>query len=1064
MPELNIEAISQQPATEVLERLSDFAFLCSRDGRKLSFVNSKAAAFLGWTSAELCSFRPWWEQVLCLESHALYRNLIEHLDTSTSSQPQLAPLALPCQNTGGASVTMTIHSVFISEDSLLLLGSRATDTESPDEVLRQTQARFRSIVDSLSINLVLKDTHGRRIYANRAYLERRNLTLADILGKTDHELFPSDLAEQFKSDDAKVLQAGEVIHKFEENVSSDGKRQWNEIVKGPLRDADGQITGVQILFWDATVRKATELALERERYLLHALLDNVPDSIYFKDQESRFMRISRGMAEKFNLPNTTVAIGKTDADIFTDEHALQAREDEMRIMETGAPMVAMVERETWPHRDDTWCSTTKMQLRDSEGTVVGTFGISRDITEMMVVEQQLRDARDQAHQASQAKSAFLANMSHEIRTPINGIIGMAELMNHTNLNDAQRSFLEMVQQSAHSLLRIINDILDFSKIEAGKLDIESLPFELRKCVSQAAKSLAIRAAKKTIELVLKIAPDVPEHLMGDADRLRQILINLVGNAIKFTDSGSITIEVVVVNGPPTVPDYTLHFSVKDTGIGIPKNKQTVIFEAFSQADASTTRQYGGTGLGLSISSQLVTMMGGKIWLASELGVGSTFHFTCRMPTAPEPDRSADSERPPLDLTGLHLLLVDDNYEGRSTLAAALQRHGLQVLEASNAEQAAEQYSILQKAPSDHIALIVDQVMPHIDGSVLIERLLQSAPRQPITILLSSAVRPLHAENAAAQENLLVLQKPALQSEICEAIRRTLAPPAPPAASPQNTPPPTRPESPLRLLVAEDGEVNRAVIVGLLQREGHDVTVAEDGTAAVDAWEEFEFDGILMDVQMPVMDGIEATLAIRMAEEKQASKRRVPIIAVTAAALASDAERCLEAGMDDYLSKPIDFGELEDLLQRLRLHKERGDRQAAFLPTDAHPPLTQTATQHRPESPKFEVNFEAPLKKLKCSPEQQLMLVQTLERETTQRLGELAQSIANHDDKLLIRAAHSLKSAANLFEAKQVTEAARSVEELARSGDLNSAIEQIAELRGTATLLLESIQEWLAHHQ
>ncbi len=1032
-----------------LSCVSDVAFLLSNEFRSLDFVNSRATDLLGWSPEELQQFCPWWTSVSTDTTAPELPSLLAELSHKESGQ--LQPLLINATSTSGSSVPLEIHSIFYSPNLTLLLARSPVNRDSAEEILRQSQARFRSIVDSLSINLVLKDTTGRRIYANRAYLELRKLELADIIGKTDYDLFPPDLAAQFVADDRLILETGRVLHKFEENFDRGGSRTWSEIIKGPLRDADQNITGVQILFWDATERKETQAALQRERHLLHTLLDNVPDSIYFKDTASRFVRISRGMAKKFNLTSPDVAIGKTDADIFTGEHAGQAREDELRIMETGEPLINSVERETWPDRPDTWCSTTKLPLFDDAGKIAGTFGISRDITEIILAEQQLRDARDQANLANAAKSEFLANMSHEIRTPMNGIIGMTELLSHTPLQDDQRSFVGMIEQSAQSLLRIINDILDFSKIEAGKLDLESRSFDLRRCVSHAAKSLAVRAAQKNLELVLEIAPDIPNHFLGDPDRLRQIIVNLVGNAIKFTEQGEISIRVVVAHGPPTQTDYTLHFSVNDTGIGISPHKQQSIFEAFSQADVSTTRQYGGTGLGLSISSQLVEMMHGKIWLESEIGVGSTFHFTAIFPAVAPQELDEESEKQASSLKGFRVLLIDDNAASRETLKSALQQRGLIVQSAESAVQARELYTSFSQNSAARSALIVDQTLPDIDGLELISELHQSSPDfNPRVILLTTIARPIPAEFSSRHHLVAALQKPALQSEICAALRETLKKRSrhtPQAASQPPAGPPRR----LRFLLAEDGAVNRAVFVGLLEREGHQVVCVEDGEAAVAAWREFEFDAILMDVQMPRMDGLKATELIR--QEEKIAGGHIPIIAITAAAMEGDQANCRQAGMDDYLSKPIDMNQLQRVLDSIRTGAiDKIEFNAKTSDVSPNSEVVSTG-----------INFAAPLSKLNYTTAQQRELIATLQRETKQRLGELTQAIDSSDAKLLIRAAHSLRSAAGLFEANSVASVAGTIETLARSGNIAEAQQHFAELRNLTTKMLGEIDHWLENN-
>jgi two-component system, sensor histidine kinase and response regulator len=1161
---MNLLAIEQldQASTGLpsnfLDRLSDLAFVCSRDGNQLIAINPQVTDFVGWTHQELQGLDPWWKHLFNESSHEAFEGVLELIDFPASHQDHPA-VNLEAINLGGSSVPIRLHSIFYDSTSLTLLATSQVVSNNAGEILRQTQARFRSIVDSLSINLVLKDLHGRRIYANRSYLDLRGVVAGDVLGKLDQDLFPPDLARQYAEDDRQVLESGKIIHKFEENVDHQGQRTWTEVIKGPLRDADQRIMGVQILFWDATKRRATELALERERYLLRALLNNIPDSIYFKDRDSRFVRISRGMAEKFQLEDPKVAIGKTDADIFTAEHAAQARDDELQIMATGKPMVARIERETWPDKPDTWCSTTKMPLRDADGNIVGTFGISRDMTQQIEAEQMLREARDVADQANRAKSEFLAKMSHEIRTPMNGITGMAELLRNTQLTSAQRSFLDMIDQSAHSLLRIINDILDFSKIEAGKLDLEKTPFDLRRCVSHAAKSLAARAAQKSVELILQLSPDLPDQVVGDAGRVRQVLVNLVGNAIKFTQNGEITIRVSVADGPPTADYYMLHFSVRDTGIGIPREKQKLIFEAFSQADVSTTRQYGGTGLGLSISAQLVDLMEGRIWLESEPNVGSTFHFTAKFAPVSAATASvgkATEESIPLDeisLRGLPVLIMQSNAASRSVLENSLTRRGLQTLAVgTDDESVARGIDFLQQntrknhespvAKQDDIetrsergesihawhrraepllsgrgVVILDMARGIDETLPVLQRLADAKlPQSPITILLAATPQPGFDQAEANFRIDAMLQKPALQSEICLAIRRAVARElgdsepdqaqisvtggsSESAASFSNSTSTSDPhhasaqaaptERSLKILLAEDGEVNRLVFFGLLQNRGHEVFCVEDGQAAVDAWEQANFDAIFMDLQMPVLDGIEATRVIRQQEAKRGG--HIPIIAITAAAMEADHTRCLQAGMDDYLSKPIDFNELDRLLRDIASTEgplsgttrsasnhsnsatDKGRTQwgqskpIASNATDNGAGLsgsprnaTSPADNRRSSEVAIEINFEAPLSKLRCTQQQQQQMVATLHRETQQRLEELSRAIDIEDLKLMVRASHSLRSATALFEAHEVAEKAGILESSAREGDLSRANHLFAELRQPTLRMLAAIDSWL----
>ena len=394
----------------------------------------------------------------------------------------------------------------------------------------------------------------------------------------------------------------------------------------------------QKLTHEVEVRRATERALDQERFLLLTLLETLPDNIYFKDRESRFLRIGRAMAQRFGLTDPSEAIGKTDRDFFTQPHAAQARKDEEALMDSGEPILELEEQETWPDGRVTWAATTKMPLRNEKGELVGTFGISRDITQRRQAEMALVEAKEAADAANRAKSEFVANMSHEIRTPLNGIIGMTELALDTELTSEQRDYLETVAQSAEALLLIVNDILDFSKIEAGKLELESTEFQLHDTLDNTLHTLALRAHKKGLELAYDVASEVPSCLIGDPVRFRQIITNLVGNSIKFTLQGEVVVRVRVRDLDDE--SVLILIEVSDTGIGIPNDKQQRIFDAFTQADASTTRKFGGTGLGLTISAFLVQRMQGKIWVESEEGTGTTFFFTARFGW--KPARSAES--------------------------------------------------------------------------------------------------------------------------------------------------------------------------------------------------------------------------------------------------------------------------------------------------------------------------------------------------------------------------------------------------------------------------------------
>jgi len=530
-------------------------------------------------------------------------------------------------------------------------------------------------------------------------------------------------------------------------------------------------------------------------------------------------------------------------------------------------------------------------------------------------EANLVHAKETAEAASRAKSEFLANMSHEIRTPLNGVIGMTDLALDTPLSSEQREYLETVKLSADSLLTVINDILDFSKIEAGRIDLEAIDFNLRDCLETSLKTMAIRADEKGLELLCEVAPEVPEIVRGDSVRLRQVIINLVGNAIKFTDKGEVALKVQVeaVNER----DRTLRFTVADSGIGIPQEKLQLIFDPFSQADSSTTRKYGGTGLGLTISSRLVGMMGGKIWVESELGRGSQFHFTASVGIADTKVVEVGTIAPPEILRAVKVLLVDDNRTNRRILEGMLGRWEMKSSSAQGGEEALTILSQAQEAGEPFALILMDMHMPKMDGFELIEKIRRSPHPSTATIMmLTSAGHRGDAERCNELGIAAYLMKPIRQSELREAIARVLGAREQKRAialiTRYSLHDAREPSASLRILLAEDNAVNQRLASRLLEKRGHSVVVAGNGREALEVLERESFDLVFMDVQMPVMDGLEATAAIR--KKEGASGIHLPVVALTAHAMKGDREKCLAGGMDGYLAKPIRPQELDEILK------------------------------------------------------------------------------------------------------------------------------------------------------
>ena len=794
---------------------------------------------------------------------------------------------------------------------------------------------------------------------------------------------------------------------------------------------------------ERTIRYAVERqrllsALEHERYLLHTLMDNLPDSIYFKDAEGRFLRISKAKALRSGLRDPAEAVGKTDFDFFARADAEQAFADEQRIMQSNVSMFGKEEKHVWPDGRQSWVATTKLPLRDKSGNVIGTFGISHDITEQKLAAEAYREAKEAAEAANRAKSNFVANMSHEIRTPMNAILGMTELVLDTQLTRSQREYLTMVHESGESLLGLLNDILDFSKIEAGKLDLDESTFSLRESLGDTMKSLGLRAADKRLELAWRVAPLTPDALVGDANRLRQVIVNLTGNAIKFTEQGEVLVDVHHQN--QSDGQVELDITVRDTGIGIPPEKLATVFGAFEQADPSTTRKYGGTGLGLAISARLAELMGGRVWAESEVGRGSTFHFVARLGLG-DPRALELPTHEPVLLHNTRVLVVDDNVTNRRILEETLANWGLAVVATSNSSSALllARQACWENQPFR--LLLTDINMPEMDGFELSRQMKSDRRLQDIVIIALTSGSRL-GDSARCDELGIAahLMKPVKQSELFDTIVKSLGITAvedEPAS--ERLTPTEEPLPPLRVLLAEDSLFNQRLAIGVLERHGHQVVVANNGREAVQAVQQDRFDIVLMDVQMSEMDGLEATAAIRQWEGEVGG--HIPIVAMTAHAMKGDRELCMDAGMDGYVPKPVRSKELFSVMRQLL-----GGAPAAS--DKATPPETE---------PAVEVDLSGLLENVGGNRALLHELIDIFLDECPRHATSIRQAIAARDAATLRLAAHTLKGALRHFGAEHSASLAQSLEDMGKNGSVDSAAPIFAQLEPELRRVIAHLQ-------
>ena len=776
------------------------------------------------------------------------------------------------------------------------------------ESLRDGESLFLSLVHSIPACFVRKDRDGVIAFANDQFAKLMGIAANEMVGKTMADFYPEEFASDARAEDEQVMRSGEIIEDvFEDMV--DGKLHYFASRKGPVRDENQQVIGIQTIFWDITKQRIAEQALIAER-------------------------------------------------------------------------------------------------------------------------EQLKAAKQAAEDANRAKSDFLANMSHEIRTPMNAIIGMTDLLLETPLTQSQHEYLSMVQDSGEALLTLINDVLDFSKIESGKFELEQSTFDIRESLGDTMKGLAFRGHSKGLELAFRVDKQIPKYLIGDAGRIRQIVVNLVGNAIKFTESGEVVLEIDCVE----ISDRgtKVRFGIVDTGIGIAQENLAKVFQEFEQADASTTRKFGGTGLGLAISSRLVQLMNGRIWAESELGSGSKFNFEIEL-EIDKTQQVAPRFESQVNIQGVRVLIVDDNATNRRILKDMLVNWGMNPTTVSGGELAIQAIQDANEEKDSFQLVITDMNMPGMDGLMFVEAIVErSLLDSACVIMLTSGARSNDATTLQSLGISSHLLKPAKQSEIYDAVMSSLNTSGvtmplthKPTAELPNVVVSAMPQ--LQILLAEDNLVNQKLAIGILEKLGHRIVVANNGVEALNMLEQSKFDIVFMDVQMPEMDGLAATRELRRREGT--TNTRIPVVAMTAHAMKGDRENCLDAGMDDYLGKPI---RLKDVAQKLVDMFPNGSEEKV------KPPI-----QFEQSSPTQDI-AAWPIALANVGNDETLLndLVDIFLEETPLLMSQAAEAATKQDTQSLSAAAHSIKGSMLFLNPEVALQSAQELEQLAANGNIEEACRQL----------------------
>lgn len=1004
--------------------------------RKLTSFNKAAEKLTGFTRAEVLG-----KDALELVAEE-YRERTRRALTEAIQDGRLATLDLEICTKDGRRVSIEINRRLIYENGkpagVQGIARDITDRKQAEATIKRREERIRLLLESTAEGVYGLDLGGNCTFCNSAAaLLFGYPDASEILGKKMHVLVhhtcsdgapcPADECQLYRANAQGVITHLDTEVFWRRDGSSFPVECWSH----PIRQ-EGKVTGSVVSFMDITERKQAEEKLKLFRHIFA----NATNAIALFDAQGHLIEQNEPHRALLGFSDEEIRTGYM-ATVLGDELFPRVSEELARTNRFQGE----VNVRTWFGRV-VRTDLLLFNVLNDEGAVLCQAAMMRDITAQKLAEEEQRKAKAAAEAANCAKSEFLANMSHEIRTPLNGIIGMTDLALGTDLSEEQREYLGMVKASGESLLTVINDILDFSKIEAGKLDLNPIDFDLHDTLADVLKTVSLRAHQKDLELTLDIHPEVPRRLEGDPTRLRQVVVNLANNAIKFTEKGEV---VVCANlDSENQEGFRLLFKVTDTGIGIPPEKHQLIFEPFTQADSSATRRFGGTGLGLAICSQLVALMGGQLWVESEMGKGSSFIFTARFGVSKSESASlipAEASQ----LGGLAALVIDDNATNRRVLEEMLVIWGIKPAMADGGWTGLSAMEQARDAGKPFPLVLLDAQMPDLDGFSVAERIKRDPSLAGATIMmLTSTGRPGDAARCRELGIAAYLHKPVKQQDLLQAILLALGSRAGSQQDAELITQHTLRGQPrqLRILLAEDDLVSRELAHRLLKKAGHTVTAVADGAEAVRAIESSgsgAFDVVLMDVQMPGVDGLAATAAIR--KKEQGTSTRLPIIALTAHAMKGDRKRFLEAGMDDYVSKPLRPAKLFKVIDGILPHAKKRPSGATLK-----------------DNPLPAIDWSQGLARVEGDRELFRELLGLFAHEAPPLLEKIRQAVARKDPLAIAQGVHTLNGSVSNFGAAQAVREGVRLEQMARANALDDAEGAFKELERAVRHILASIEK------